>query len=52
MGLICAVTFTDKGRLYYADPGPLTPAVGDYARVIARRLIREHELPMKLSGVD
>jgi cell fate regulator YaaT (PSP1 superfamily) len=30
MGLICAVTFTDRGRLYYADPGALTPAVGDY----------------------
>ena len=104
MGLICAVTFTDKGRLYYADPGSLTPAVGDYvlyptmegpevaqvmwapqwtsedvgglpvldglaseadvaaqgevrrrraeARVAARRLIRAHELPMKVAGVD
>jgi cell fate regulator YaaT (PSP1 superfamily) len=30
MGLICAVTFTDRGRLYYADPGELKPAVGDY----------------------
>ena len=104
MGLICAVTFTDKGRLYYADPGSLTPAVGDHvlypttdgpevaqvmwapqwtsdeigglpvlegmageadleaaaagrskraaAKVAARRLIREHELPMKVVGID
>src|SRR3954468_20804272 len=104
MGLICAVTFTDRGRLYYADPGALTPAVGDYvlypttegpevaqvmwapqwssqeigglpmlvgmagpddlaalasgrkkraeARVAARRLIREHGLPMKIIGID
>ena len=104
MGLICAVTFTDRGRLYYADPGALTPAVGDFvlypttegpevaqvmwapqwssdeigglpmlvgmagaddiaalasgrkkraeARVAARRLIREHGLPMKIVGVD
>jgi len=104
VGLICAVTFTDRGRLYYADPGPLTPSVGDfvlyptdegpevaqvmwapqwfaedigglptlvamaseadvqareqsrkkraYARVAARRLIREHALPMKVVGVD
>jgi cell fate regulator YaaT (PSP1 superfamily) len=104
MGLICAVTFTDRGRLYYADPGELTPAVGDYvlypttegpevaqvmwapqwspqdiaglpllaglagdehltalasgrkkraeARVAAKRLIREHKLPMKIVGID
>ncbi|HJQ02189.1 MAG TPA: regulatory iron-sulfur-containing complex subunit RicT [Jatrophihabitans sp.] len=104
MALICAVTFTDRGRLYYADPAGLTPAVGDRvlyptddgpevaqviwapqwtadeiaglprlvgmateadlaaaersrrkraeARVAARRLIREHQLPMKLAGVD
>jgi cell fate regulator YaaT (PSP1 superfamily) len=104
MGLICAVTFQRQGRLYYADPGSLTPAVGDQvlyptedgpevaevmwapqwvsedvgglpvlagmagpedleraevsrkkraaARVAARKLIREHELPMKISGVD
>jgi cell fate regulator YaaT (PSP1 superfamily) len=104
MGLICAVTFTDKGRLYYADPGSLTPAVGEFvlyptvegpevaqvmwapqytsedigglpklegmagadelaaveagkkkraqARVAARRLIRDHSLPMKIVGVD
>lgn len=102
--MICAVTFTDKGRLYYADPGTLTPAVGDHVlyptldgpevaqvmwapqwtaddigglptlegmateqdllaleqakkkrahgRVAARRLIRDHELPMKVVGVD
>jgi cell fate regulator YaaT (PSP1 superfamily) len=104
MGQICAVTFTERGRLYYADPGPLTPAVGEYVlypttegpevaqvmwapqwtaedigglpvlvamataedeaalatarkkraegRVAARRLIREHGLPMKVVGVD
>jgi len=102
--MICAVTFTDKGRLYYADPGSLRPAVGDHVlyptedgpevaqvmwapqwtseeigglpvlaglasaddlaalatarrkradgRVAARRLIREHGLPMKVIGVD
>jgi cell fate regulator YaaT (PSP1 superfamily) len=104
MGLICAVTFTDRGRLYYADPGAVNPAVGDHVlyptqdgpevaqvmwapqwtseqigglpvllgmatpddlaalatarkkraegRVAARRLIREHQLPMKVVGVD
>ena len=104
MGMVCAVVFQRQGRLYYADPGELTPAVGDHvlyptergpevaevmwapqwvsedigglpvllgladaehlesanlsrkrraaARVAAKRLIREHELPMKLSGVD
>jgi cell fate regulator YaaT (PSP1 superfamily) len=104
MGLICAVTFTERGRLYYADPGPLTPAVGEHvlyptddgpevaqvmwapkwssedigglpvlegmatpadiealeiarkkraeARVAAKRLIREHGLPMKVTGID
>jgi cell fate regulator YaaT (PSP1 superfamily) len=104
MGLICAVTFTERGRLYYADPGELTLAVGDHvlyptdegpevaqvmwapswdtddigglprleglateadltaledsrkkraeARVAARRLIRAHGLPMKVTGVD
>jgi cell fate regulator YaaT (PSP1 superfamily) len=102
--MICAVTFTDKGRLYYADPGSLTPAVGEHvlyptsegpevaqvmwapqwtsedigglavlegmatpadlqavedgrkkrahAKVAARRLIREHGLPMKVVGID
>jgi cell fate regulator YaaT (PSP1 superfamily) len=102
--MVCAVTFQRNGRLYYADPGPLTPHVGDHvlfptndgaevaqvvwapqyvsedigglpvlvglaaehdldraelgrkkraaARVAAKRLIREHDLPMKVSGVD
>src|SRR4051812_37676174 len=102
MGMICAVTFTERGRLYYADPGSLTPAVGDHVlyptldgpevaqvmwapkwvsedigglpvlegmatapdlsqlelarkkraegRVAAKRLIREHGLPMKVVG--
>jgi len=101
---VCAVVFQPQGRLYYADPGSLTPAVGDRvlyptaegpevaqvawapewvsdeigglpvleglagpddlaaaetsrkrraaARVAGRRLIREHDLPMKLVGVD
>jgi cell fate regulator YaaT (PSP1 superfamily) len=96
--------FQPQGRLYYADPGSLTPQVGDHvlyptdkgaevaqvtwapqwvsedvgglpvlsalagpadiaagtasrkkraaARVAARRLVREHNLPMKISGVD
>jgi cell fate regulator YaaT (PSP1 superfamily) len=104
MALVCAVTFTRHGKLYYADPGPYSPAVGDYvlmptdegpevaqcvwapqyvteeigglpvlagmateddlardeanrkrrayARVAAKRLVREHELPMKIVGVD
>ena len=104
MGMVCAVVFQRKGQLYYADPGELTPKVGDHvlyptsegaevaevmwapewvsedigglptllgmadledkrisdlsrkkrahARVAARKLIREHGLPMKLSGVD
>jgi len=102
--MVCAVTFERHGRLYYADPGSLTPAIGDHvlyptqdgpvvaqivwapqysgedigglpvlegladqqaldesatsrkkrasARVAAKRLIREHGLPMKVSGVD
>jgi cell fate regulator YaaT (PSP1 superfamily) len=102
--MICAVTFQPQGRLYYADPGGLTPQVGEHvryptdagdevaqvvwapqwvsdeigglpvltgmasagdeqdavtsrtkraaARVAAKRLIREHDLPMKVSGVD
>jgi cell fate regulator YaaT (PSP1 superfamily) len=102
--MICAVVFQRQGRLYYADPGELTPRVGEHvlypteagaevaevmwapqwvsddigglpvlvamagdgdvdaaevsrnkrarARVAARRLVREHELPMKISGVD
>lgn len=104
MGMVCAVVFQRQGRLYYADPGELTPRVGEHvlfptmdgaevaevmwapewvaediaglprlqgmatlddkrvsdqsrkkratARVAARRLIREHDLPMKISGVD
>jgi len=104
MGMICAVVFQRQGRLYYADPGSLTPSVGDHvlyptedgaevaevvwapqwvsedvgglpelaglagsvdldraeisrkkraaARVASRKLIREHDLPMKVSGVD
>jgi cell fate regulator YaaT (PSP1 superfamily) len=102
--MMCAVAFQRHGRLYYADPGSLTPAIGDHvlyptddgpevaevvwapqwvsadvgglpvlvgaaevsdlnaavasrkqravARVAAKRLIRDHDLPMKLSGID
>jgi cell fate regulator YaaT (PSP1 superfamily) len=101
--MMMAVSFERYGRLYYLDPGPHTPAVGDKvlvptdsgpevaeciwapqwvdeveelpvcagpateehlarneanrsrraeARVAARRLIREHGLPMKVIGVD
>ncbi len=102
--MVCAVVFQPHGRLYYADPGELTPQVGEHvlyptdrgnevaevmwapqwvgddigglpvlvgpagdtdlaaaetsrkkraaARVASRRLIREHDLPMKVSGVD
>ena len=102
--MMCAVSFQRHGRLYYADPGSLTPAIGDrvlyptedgpevaevvwapqwvsedvaglpvlvglartsdldaaaasrkqraVARVAAKRLIRDHALPMKLSGID
>jgi cell fate regulator YaaT (PSP1 superfamily) len=102
--MVCAVVFQPQGRLYYADPGELTPQVGEHvryptekgdeiaqvvwapqwvddeigglavlagmadesdvadaetsrkrraaARVAARKLIREHKLPMKISGVD
>lgn len=104
MPMMCAVAFSPRGKLYYADPGPLTPKVGDrvlvptddgdevatcmwapqwvsddighlpvlvglaadadvereqasrrrraQARVAARRLVREHGLPMKIVGVD
>jgi cell fate regulator YaaT (PSP1 superfamily) len=104
VGMVCAVVFQRQGRLYYADPGELTPSVGEHVlyptgagaevaevmwapqwvsddigglpvlagmaaaddldaanrsrkkraatRVVAKRLIREHGLPMKLSGVD
>ena len=27
--MLCAVTFSSNGQLHYADPGPLTPEVGD-----------------------
>ncbi len=104
MPMMCAVSFSPRGKLYYADPGSLAPKVGDrvlvptdagpevatclwppqwvsedigglpvlvglageddiernavsrrrraQARVAARRLIREHGLPMKVVGVD
>jgi cell fate regulator YaaT (PSP1 superfamily) len=102
--MMCAVAFQPQGRLYYADPGELSPQVGDHVRyptdagpeiaqvvwapewvsedvgglpvlagmataddthvaeqsrkkraaaqVAAKRLVREHELPMKIAGVD
>jgi cell fate regulator YaaT (PSP1 superfamily) len=104
MGMMMAVSFTRYGRLYYLDPGPHTPKVGDKvlvptdsgpevaeciwapqyvsedvgglplcagiageehlardeanrrrraeSRSIAKKLIRRHELPMKVIGVD
>jgi cell fate regulator YaaT (PSP1 superfamily) len=104
MGMMMAVSFERSGRLYYLDPGPYTPAVGDKVlvptdagpevaeciwapqyvddeigglpvcaglatdehlsrdeanrarraegRVAARRLVREHDLPMKVVAVD
>jgi cell fate regulator YaaT (PSP1 superfamily) len=104
MGMMMAVSFERSGRLYYLDPGPYTPAVGDKVlvptdagpevaeciwapqyvddeitglpvcaglatdehlsrdevnrtrraegRVVARRLVREHDLPMKVVAVD
>jgi cell fate regulator YaaT (PSP1 superfamily) len=104
MGMVCAVTFTKHGRLFYADPGDVSPSVGDevlyptdegavvaqvmwagewvsddtsalprlqgrpgesersmaaesrraraVARIAARQLIAEHELPMKIVGID
>jgi cell fate regulator YaaT (PSP1 superfamily) len=104
MGMVCAVSFERYGRLYYFDPGPYSPAIGDKvliptddgpevaecvwapqwvsedtmgmpalagmasqpdldrdalirkrkaaARVAAKRLVREHKLPMKVVGVD
>jgi cell fate regulator YaaT (PSP1 superfamily) len=104
VGMMMAVSFERNGRLYYLDPGPYTPAVGDKVlvptdagpevaeciwapqyvddeigglpvcaglatgehlskdearrarraegRVAARRLVREHELPMKVVAVD
>ena len=102
--MVCAVTFTKHGRLFYADPGSFSPSIGDEvlyptddgpvvaqvmwagqwvsddtdalpvligpaqdtaraaaaasrriratARVSIRKLIREHDLPMKVVGVD
>ena len=102
--MMMAVSFQRSGRLYYLDPGPYTPAVGDKVlvptdagpevaeciwapqyvddeigglpvcaglateehlskdearrarraegRVTARRLVREHDLPMKVVAVD
>lgn len=102
--MVCAVSFERYGRLYYLDPGPYAPKVGDKvlvptddgpevaecvwapqwvsedtggmpvlaglagpedldrdalirrrkadARVAAKRLVREHKLPMKVVGVD
>jgi cell fate regulator YaaT (PSP1 superfamily) len=102
--MMMAVSFERHGRLYYLDPGPHAPAVGEKvlvptdsgpevaeciwapqwvddeitglpvcaglateghltrdegnrarraeARVVARRMVREHELPMKVVGVD
>jgi cell fate regulator YaaT (PSP1 superfamily) len=104
MGMMMAVAFQRNGRLYYLDPGPYSPAVGDRVlvptdsgpevaeciwapqwvsdeidglpvcaglatdehltrdeanrarraegRVVARRLIREHGLPMKVIATD
>jgi cell fate regulator YaaT (PSP1 superfamily) len=104
MGMMMAVAFQRHGRLYYLDPGPYSPAVGDRVlvptdsgpevaeciwapqwvsdeidglpvcaglatdehltrdeanrarraegRVAARRLIREHGLPMKVIATD
>jgi cell fate regulator YaaT (PSP1 superfamily) len=104
MPMMCAVSFSPRGRLYYADPGSFAPRAGDrvlvptddgpevatcmwppqwvtdeigdlpvlvgvateddierdetsrrrraQARVAARRLVREHQLPMKIVGVD
>src|ERR671917_335757 len=104
MGMLCAVSFQRYGRLYYLDPGDLSPQVGDKvlvptddgpevaecvwaaqwvseetdgfprlaglaqeedlrrdealrrrkaeAKVAAKRLIREHGLPMKVVAVD
>jgi cell fate regulator YaaT (PSP1 superfamily) len=102
--MVCAVSFTRYGRLYYLDPGSFSPQVGDKvlvptddgpevaecvwtaqwvseeigdlpviagmadeaalerdallrkrkaeAKVAAKRLIREHDLPMKIVGID
>jgi cell fate regulator YaaT (PSP1 superfamily) len=102
--MVMAVSFTRYGRLYYLDPGPHSPTVGDKvlvatddgtevaecvwapsyvseeigglplcagpasdadlerddtnrrrraeAKVVAKRLIRRHDLPMKVVGID
>jgi cell fate regulator YaaT (PSP1 superfamily) len=102
--MMCAVVFQPQGRLYYADPGAMTPQVGDHvlyptddgpevaqvmwapqwvsedigglpvlagtatstderaaetsrkkraaAGVAARKLVREHGVPMKIVGAD
>ncbi|NUT19363.1 MAG: hypothetical protein HOV77_09260 [Hamadaea sp.] len=104
MGMLCAVTFNQYGRLFYLDPGDFQPQVGQKvlvptddgpevaecvwaaqwvsddtsgfpkmlglagdddlvrdkelrarkaeAQVAARKLIREHQLPMKVVAVD
>lgn len=104
VGRVCAVSFERYGRLYYLDPGPYSPRIGDQvlvptdegpevaeciwapqevtedlgglpvlagfaepadlvrdeanrrrraeAKVAAKRLVREHGLPMKVVGVD
>src|SRR4029453_590989 len=104
MGMVCTVSFERYGRLYYFDPGPYSPTIGDRvliptddgpevaecvwapqwvsedtdgfprllgladdedlrrdtqmrkrkaeAKVAAKKLIREHELPMKVVAVD
>jgi cell fate regulator YaaT (PSP1 superfamily) len=104
VGQLCAVSFNRYGRLFYFDPGPLRPTVGDRvlvptddgpevgeciwaaeyvdedtsaypqliglagaddlrrdeqiraakaeAKVAAKKLIREHGLPMKMVAVD
>ena len=104
MGMVMAVAFERYGRLYYLDPGPHQPRVGDKvlvptddgpevaeciwapqyvsedvggmptlaglasdddltrdeanrrrraeAKMIARRMIKKHELPMKIVGID
>src|SRR4051812_15503339 len=104
MGMLCAVSFNRYGRLYYLDPGELSPQVGDRvlvptddgpevaecvwaaqwvsedtsgfprvaglagdddlrrdellrkrkaeAKVAAKKLIKAHDLPMKVVAVD
>src|SRR5450631_702208 len=96
MGMMMAVSFERHGRLYYLDPGPYTPAIGDRVlvptdsgpevaecvwapqwisddvgglpecagiateedlqraecRIAAKRFIRTHGLPMKVTAVD